>query len=151
MARAAADHSVFHAIADPTRRRILDVLRDGERTVTDLMQVAGGGPVAAGRARTAAPRRPARGHRRGGEARAERRISQPAFSQHLAVLRRAGLVAARKSGRARVYSFRPEPLRQVLDWIAAYDRFWTDRLGRLGEYLDREDPRPRQAPEEFRH
>lgn len=38
MSRAAADASVFHAIADPTRRAILDALRDGERAVSDLLK-----------------------------------------------------------------------------------------------------------------
>lgn len=135
MARASADSSVFHAIADPTRRAILDLLRSGEQTVSDLMEKLAPPPTR--------PPRPSRTPRPPKSPSRRRRtstlphISQSAFSQHLAVLRSAGLVESNKSGRLRVYSIRPAPLRQVVDWIALYDAFWTDRLDRLGEFLDR--------------
>lgn len=118
MSRAAADASVFYAIADPTRRAVLDLLRDGERTVGDLFEQVR--LVAAGAAR----------------------MTQSAFSQHLAVLRRAGLVRDRKEGRLRYYAFEPQPLAEVVDWIVAYEQFWDDKLGNLGRYLDREHGRP---------
>jgi DNA-binding transcriptional ArsR family regulator len=44
-------------------------------------------------------------------------VSQPAVSQHLQVLRAAGLVEVRKQGAQRIYSVRPEGLRQLRDWI----------------------------------
>jgi len=47
-------------------------------------------------------------------------LKQSAFSQHLAVLRRAGLVTMRKDGRRRLYSFRAEHLREVADWISEF-------------------------------
>jgi DNA-binding transcriptional ArsR family regulator len=76
---------VFRAIADPTRRRILDILAaEGTRPVNELS------------------RRFA--------------MSQPAVSQHLRVLRGAGLVRVRRQGRLRVYSVDPEPLRDVYHW-----------------------------------
>lgn len=46
------------------------------------------------------------------------RMSQPALSQHLRVLRDAGLVRVRRQGRMRVYSADPTPLREVSDWVA---------------------------------
>lgn len=105
MSRAAADATVFSAIADPTRRAILWSLRDGARSVSELME-----PLD---------------------------IGQSAFSQHLAVLRRAGLVTAARAGRRQIYSVNPEPLFEVCCWIRYFDQFWTERLDRLGDFLDR--------------
>ncbi len=112
MSRLAADASVFHAIADPTRRAILDLLRDGEQSVTEMFKAI--------RKRV-------------------RRMTQPAFSQHLAVLRGAGLVSVRREGRHRFYSFRFEPLEEVVDWVHQYEAFWSEKLDNLGAYLDRSD------------
>ena len=95
---------VFRAVADPTRRGLLDLLRQGERSVTDLM-----GPFV---------------------------ITQPAMSQHLRVLREAGLVRHRRQGRQRIYSVDAEPLHEVFDWVARYETFWRRRLQALAEYLD---------------
>ncbi len=123
MPRIAADATVFYAIADPTRRTILDVLREeGERTVAGLLEKVERVLEAVGG------------------------ITQSAFSQHLAVLRRVGLVSVRKEGRARVYAFRPEPLREVVDWAMAYEKFWDEKLDNLGHYLDR--THGRQAPDD---
>ena len=63
-------------------------------------------------------------------------MTQPAFSQHLRVLRRAGLVAVRREGRRRVYALRPEQLRRIYDWVGRYERFWDTAFDRLGTYLD---------------
>ena len=63
-------------------------------------------------------------------------VSMGAVSQHLRVLREAGLVKQRKDGRYRRYSVDPRPLRQVVDWTEPYARFWRGRLRRLGRYLD---------------
>jgi DNA-binding transcriptional ArsR family regulator len=62
-------------------------------------------------------------------------MSLPAVSQQLQVLRKAGLVTARRAGRWRVYRLNAEPLREVGRWLEAYDRFWTARLKALGEDL----------------
>ncbi len=72
-----------------------------------------------------------------GEIAARFQISRPAISQHLSVLRRVRLVAVERRGREQIYRLNPEPLRQVHDWIAHYNRFWTEKLGALGDYLDR--------------
>jgi DNA-binding transcriptional ArsR family regulator len=66
-------------------------------------------------------------------------ISQPAVSQHLAVLRRASLVAERREGRHVYYRVRPRGLRPLIDWIAHYQAFWFDRLDRLETLLQEMD------------
>lgn len=99
----AVEHGVYHAIADPTRRAILALLREGERSVNAIVDRVRG--------------------------------SQSAISQHLGVLRRAGLVVVRPAGRRRIYALRAEPLMEVHEWVAHFDRFWTQGLERLGTYL----------------
>jgi len=64
------------------------------------------------------------------------RISQPAISQHLRILREAGLVRVRRQGRERRYRLRGEQLRTVYDWVGHYERFWTEKLHALGACLD---------------
>jgi len=68
-------------------------------------------------------------------------MSQPALSQHLKVLREAGLVTPRKEGRRRLYRIEPAPLREVYDWVRHYERFWADKLDALGRYLDAQTER----------
>jgi DNA-binding transcriptional ArsR family regulator len=65
------------------------------------------------------------------------RISQPAVSKHLAVLRTAGLVSQRQEGGMSIYRLEAEALREVLDWVRVYEKFWDAKLGELGRYLDR--------------
>lgn len=103
MPHAGADFDAFHAIADDTRRALLDRLRFGEERATALSEAF--------------------------------RISQPAVSQHLRVLRNAGLVDERREGRFRVYRLRPEPLQEVADWVGHYTQFWIANLQRLGDVL----------------
>ena len=55
-------------------------------------------------------------------------VTRPAISQHLAVLRAAGLVTERRDGRRRLYRARPEGLQDLRAWL---DGFWTDRLSDL--------------------
>jgi DNA-binding transcriptional ArsR family regulator len=114
--RAGAGTTVFKAIADPTRRAMLDRLLAGECAAGELM---------AGR----------------------RRMSQPALSQHLSVLRRANLVAQRRDGRRRLYRINPEPLREIYDWVEHYRRFWDARLDALALFLEEEREREQAARE----
>jgi DNA-binding transcriptional ArsR family regulator len=107
MIQAAVESPVFGAIASGVRRRVLDVLRDGETSVGALVDVL--------------------------------EMSQPAVSQHLAVLRQAGLVSERAEGRFRFYRLRPEPLRDVAQWTDRFRVFWEGRLDALGEVLDEMD------------
>ena len=100
-----ASADVFHAIADSTRRGILDMLTSGERRAQELE--------------------------------APFRISQPALSKHLAVLRAAGLVSHRQEGRLRIYRLEAARLQEVFDWVQHYEQFWDVKLKNLGRYLDR--------------
>jgi DNA-binding transcriptional ArsR family regulator len=63
------------------------------------------------------------------------KMSRPAVSQHLRVLLDAGLVTEQRHGRERRYHFVPDQLGSVRDWLAHYERFWDDRLGRLQKLL----------------
>ena len=62
-------------------------------------------------------------------------ISQAAVSQHLRVLREAGLVTARKQGQYRYYQLRPAGLTELRDWLDGLERCWQQRLGALGDCL----------------
>jgi DNA-binding transcriptional ArsR family regulator len=94
----------FAALADPTRRHLLERLAIGEQTVSELMD--------------------------------DLPVSQAAVSQHLKVLRGAGLVEVRQDGRFRRYRLRPEGLTELRDWLTALDRFWQERVRALGDYLE---------------
>jgi DNA-binding transcriptional ArsR family regulator len=97
--------AVFEAVAEPTRRALLDLLATREHSVSELV--------------------------------ARFDVTQPAISHHLRILRQAGLVKTRQVGRQRLYRLRGRPLREIYDWVAHYERFWTDKLGALGEHLRR--------------
>ena len=66
-------------------------------------------------------------------------ISQPAVSQHLAALKEAGLVNARREGRWVYYRVEPRGMKPLLDWIAHYRAFWTERVDRLEQLLENMD------------
>jgi DNA-binding transcriptional ArsR family regulator len=66
-------------------------------------------------------------------------ISQPAVSQHLATLRDAGLISGRREGRCAFYRVEPRGIKPLVDWVAQYRAFWTDRLGRLEALLEKMD------------
>ena len=105
MSRIAAHTTVFDAIADPTRRGLLLMLREGEMGASDLARPFD--------------------------------TTQSAVSQHLRILSRAGLVQYRREGRRRYYRVRPQPLREVADWVAFFDRFWDEKFEALSDYLKR--------------
>jgi DNA-binding transcriptional ArsR family regulator len=63
-------------------------------------------------------------------------VSQPAVSKHLRVLRDAGLVEVRADAQRRLYRVRPEPLRELDDWLAPYRSMWASRLGALESHLE---------------
>jgi DNA-binding transcriptional ArsR family regulator len=66
-------------------------------------------------------------------------ISQPAVSQHLATLKEAGLVNARRDGRLVYYRVRPRGMKPLINWIAHYRAFWTEHLDRLEQVLEKMD------------
>jgi DNA-binding transcriptional ArsR family regulator len=110
----------FDVLGDPVRRRILELLADGERAAGDVTAVV----------------------------RAEFGISQPAVSQHLRVLREHGFATVRAEGTRRLYAVDPAPLREVDEWLDRYRRFWTPHLDALATELARGKRARRQfAPE----
>jgi DNA-binding transcriptional ArsR family regulator len=66
-------------------------------------------------------------------------VSQPAVSKHLGVLKHAGLVRARHSGRETHYSAQPRALAPLVDWMSYYSRFWHDKFDQLEDLLKRMD------------
>lgn len=62
-------------------------------------------------------------------------MSMPAISRHLKVLEHAGLIARSRQAQWRPCRITAAPLRDVADWLAHYQRFWTESLGRLEDYL----------------
>lgn len=93
---------VLDALGDPTRRHILELLRQEPRTVGALAAVL---PV-----------------------------SRPAVSQHLRVLRHAGLVVHRVEGTRHVYRVEEGGLAELRAWL---DRFWDDALARYARAAER--------------
>jgi DNA-binding transcriptional ArsR family regulator len=69
----------------------------------------------------------------------EARVSQPAVSKHLSVLKLAGLVRERREGRQTHYSAQPQGLNPLIDWMSLYGAFWRDRFDRLESLLNRMD------------
>jgi len=96
----------FHALADPTRRRIVSLLAKGERSV--------------------------------GAIGAEFPISTPAVSQHLKVLREAGLVSARVDAQRRIYRLDKAGFAEVEEWLAGVRVFWKNRLDALEAALEQD-------------
>lgn len=109
----------FDVLGDPVRRRILDLLADGELTsgaITTVVQ-------------------------------AEFGISQPAVSQHLRVLREAGFTSVRPEGTRRLYAVDAAPLREIDDWLQGFRSFWQQRLDSLETELARGKRKRRLARE----
>ncbi len=67
------------------------------------------------------------------------RVSQPAVSKHLGVLKQAGLVHDRPDGRRIHYSARPDALAPLIDWTRRMEGFWETRLDGLEDLLKRMD------------
>jgi DNA-binding transcriptional ArsR family regulator len=99
----------FDVLGDPVRRRILELLADGERPAGEVTEAV----------------------------RAEFGISQPAVSQHLRVLREAGFATVRAEGARRLYAVRNEPLQDVDAWLDRFRRHWAPHLDALATELAR--------------
>jgi DNA-binding transcriptional ArsR family regulator len=95
------------AIADPTRRRIVELLAERERTAGELVEKFD--------------------------------VSAPAISQHLNVLREAGLVITRAEGQSRIQSLNPAGLDEVDAWLEKTRSIWSNRLDALERALRAED------------
>ena len=80
-----------------------------------------------------------------GEIERQLRMSQPAVSKHLRVLRDAGFVDSTVDAQRRLYRLRPEPLHEIDAWLAPFRRFWSAHLDLLERHLDRMDsPTPQK-------
>jgi DNA-binding transcriptional ArsR family regulator len=71
-------------------------------------------------------------------------IKLPAVMKHLDVLEDAGLIARSKEGRTVTVRLRPEPMRDALQWLRRYERFWSRSLDRLANYAEREETKARR-------
>jgi DNA-binding transcriptional ArsR family regulator len=74
-----------------------------------------------------------------GEIERQLRMSQPAVSKHLRVLREAGFVESTVDAQRRLYRLKPQPFQQVDDWLAQFRRFWSAHVDALERHLDRMD------------
>jgi DNA-binding transcriptional ArsR family regulator len=99
----------FDVLGDPVRRRILELLAQGEESSGALCAVV----------------------------QEEFGISQPAVSQHLRVLRDAGFATVRPDGTRRLYSVSEAPLREVNEWLEHFRNFWEQPLDALETELAR--------------
>lgn len=99
----------FDVLGDPVRRRILELLADGERPAGEVAEVA----------------------------RAEFGISQPAVSQHLRVLREHGFATVRPDAQRRLYALAPHALDDVDAYLDQLRAGWAQRLDALGTELVR--------------
>ena len=62
--------------------------------------------------------------------------NQPMVSKHLGVLKEVGLVSERRAGRQRLYRVHAERLKPIFDWVAPFERYWSERYERLDEVLE---------------
>jgi DNA-binding transcriptional ArsR family regulator len=108
----------FDILGDPVRRRILELLADGELPAGRIAATIG----------------------------EEFGISQPAVSQHLRVLRDNGFATVTVDGTRRLYAVNPAPLQEIDTWLDRYRQFWTNRLDALDTEL-RRGRRTRKNPD----
>jgi DNA-binding transcriptional ArsR family regulator len=99
----------FDVLGDPVRRRILELLAEGEHASGEIVAVI----------------------------QAEFAISQPAVSQHLKVLRESGFAHVRADGARRLYVVDAAPLQQVDAWVAQFRGFWAHKLDALATEVAR--------------
>ena len=105
----------FDVLGDPVRRRILELLAEGEHTSGEVVAVIA----------------------------AEFGISQPAVSMQLRVLRESGFASTRAEGARRIYALETGPLAEVDAWLAPFRAFWEQRLDALGTEVARGKHRSR--------
>ena len=71
-------------------------------------------------------------------------IGQPGVSRQLAILEDADFVVVRPDGRRRLYSLRPDPFRELSEWVTGYRAIWEPRLDRFAAELERRRKRKNQ-------
>lgn len=80
-----------------------------------------------------------------GELEHQLQLPQPSVSKHLRVLREAGFVDVRVDAQRRVYRLRPEPLKEVDEWLAPFRRLWMGHVDALERHLDRMAAAPKKG------
>jgi DNA-binding transcriptional ArsR family regulator len=71
-------------------------------------------------------------------------MARPSVSEHLKVLRDAGLVRVRQDAQRRVYALDPAPIAELDSWLAPYRKLWNESLDALGRRLDEAPDDPDQ-------
>ena len=71
-------------------------------------------------------------------------IHLPAVMKHLDVLAKAGLVTRSKSGRTVTVRLKPQPMREAMEWLRRYERFWSSSLDRLTRYAESKETEARR-------
>lgn len=71
-------------------------------------------------------------------------IKLPAVMKHLDVLDEAGLITRTKAGRTVTVRLRPEPMREAMEWLRRYERFWSASLDRLAAYAEAKEAEARK-------
>ena len=104
MARTPTTFDPFNAVAEPKRRKVLEVLGTQELSVNELVDRLG--------------------------------WNQPMVSKHLGVLKEVGLVSERRVGRQRLYRVNAEQLKPIYDWVAPFERYWSESYDRLDDVLE---------------
>lgn len=74
-------------------------------------------------------------------------MARPSVSEHLKVLRSAGLVTETRAGRQRLYQVAAQPLAELRDWLTPYERFWRSSLSALAEFLEHDADPPATPPQ----
>ena len=72
-------------------------------------------------------------------------VSLPAIMKHLDVLSDAGLIARKKVGRTVTCQLKAEPMEQAMNWLAKYERYWTEQLDRLAAFVEDDSWQPSPA------
>ena len=106
----------FDVLGDPVRRRLLELLAEGERSSGDMTAVV----------------------------QAEFGITQSAVSQHLKVLRDSGFASVRVAGPRRIYAVSAEPMQEVDAWLERFRGFWAPKLEALATEVARGKRQRRQ-------
>ena len=65
------------------------------------------------------------------------KMTQPAVSKHLAVLRSVGVVNVEQRGKERFYSLEPKSLKPLHDWVKPFEKLWTSQLDRIKQRAEK--------------
>ena len=105
-------NDIFYALAEPTRRNIVEMLaKRGQLSASDIS--------------------------------IKFKVSAPAISQHLKVLREAKVVRVEKRAQQRIYQLNPDSMEELETWVKKMTRMWSERFDRLDLVLQELKKRPR--------